>query len=72
MTFNKHLVKKGVLNMFHLHITKVQQKEKKVSYQSVFYRKYGIISGMWHLPTLVPKSIPLTCTSGIAIVAYND
>lgn len=46
MTFNKHLVKKGVLNMFHLHITKVQQKEKKVSYQSVFYRKYGIISGM--------------------------
>lgn len=31
MTFNKHLIKKGVLNMFHLHITKVKQKEKKVT-----------------------------------------
>lgn len=31
LTFNKHLVKKGVLNMSHRHITKVQQKEKEVS-----------------------------------------
>lgn len=44
MIFSKHLVKKAILNMFHLHITKVQQKEKKVSYQlSVLWKVWDYL-----------------------------
>lgn len=43
MTFSKHLVKKGVLNMSHLHITKIQQKEKKVSYKLSVWKVWGCL-----------------------------
>lgn len=45
MTFNEHLVKKGVLNIFHLHITKAPQKKKKVSYQLCLTESMGLSQG---------------------------
>lgn len=45
MTFSEHLVKKGALNMFHLHITKALQKKKKVSYQLCLTESMGLSLG---------------------------
>lgn len=45
--FSEDLIKKDVFNMFHLHITKVQQTEKKWITNFLPYRKYSIILGVW-------------------------